>query len=438
LSPLPPLPPPSPPLLPPSSYHVAFEFSGTSPNFHFASSLWTNSALHEATDSVWSRIERKTAYAFAPTNMVKLEMEHSGNITSVELPISPDTSLQSIFSSGNRDTAGSLDEWRALSGLAYQPNCNIQGFNIQSQAVGLGASRDARIGMYFNNENHCSNPDSGRFIGGTSVSAAAGCAIACTGTPTAIQSDIWVRILIFDDMRPAPPPAPPSPPASPPPLLPPSPPLPLPPSPPSPPASPPLLFAVIQIEPWTSTGGSSFLQVTVTTPNDATFTTLKLALETDGVINNTAAVAYSYIGTDWLFPLQDGTGTLKLGPSDWPGYSVTLNSAPPVGYTGFIMVLSTGTARTSPGVFYILMSTQATSIKAHSADPLELADGNSPSQPFSAAPVISSSLAPLPPASPPPSPSPPSPPPPVDQNCCSALLGRRLLFGAPHICDSTC
>lgn len=151
-------------------------------------------------------------------------MEHSGNITSVELPISPDTSLQSIFSSGNRDTAGSLDEWRALSGLAYQPNCNIQGFNIQSQAVGLGASRDARIGMYFNNENHCSNPDSGRFIGGTSVSAAAGCAIACTGTPTAIQSDIWVRILIFDDMRPAPPPAPPSPPASPPPLLPPSPP----------------------------------------------------------------------------------------------------------------------------------------------------------------------------------------------------------------------
>eukprot|EP00966_Prymnesium_polylepis_P195935 4541092-Prymnesium_polylepis.3 len=84
------------------------------------------------------------------------------------------------------------------------------------------------------------------------------------------------------------PPSPPLPPASPP--LPPASSVPRPP--PLPPASPPLTPAtpVIQIEPWTSSGGSSFLQVTVTTPGDAMFTTLKLALETDGVINDAAAV----------------------------------------------------------------------------------------------------------------------------------------------------
>ena len=99
------------------------------------------------------------------------------------------------------------------------------------------------------------------------------------------------------------------------------------------------------------------------------FTTLRLALETDGVINDAASIAQNYIGTDSLWPLQAaGTGTFISGASDWQGYSVTLHTAP-FGYTGFTMYLDTSTARTSPGVFYILMATQATSIASPSADP---------------------------------------------------------------------
>eukprot|EP00966_Prymnesium_polylepis_P169164 3911565-Prymnesium_polylepis.1 len=71
--------------------------------------------------------------------------------------------------------------------------------------------------------------------------------------------------------------------------------------------------ATIHIEPWSSSGGSDFLKVTVTTPGDAAFTTLKLALETDGVINGDAAISYNFIGSDSLFPLQAGTGTFKSG-----------------------------------------------------------------------------------------------------------------------------
>eukprot|EP00966_Prymnesium_polylepis_P319215 7372856-Prymnesium_polylepis.1 len=111
-----------------------------------------------------------------------------------------------------------------------------------------------------------------------------------------------------------------------------------------------------KIEPFSSTGGSYFLKVTITTPGSVEFTTLRLSLETDAIVDGSAANAYNYLSTDSLFPLQAGTGTFKSGSGGWMGYSATLNMAPPAGYTGFRLVLSTGTGNPSGSSFYILLT----------------------------------------------------------------------------------
>eukprot|EP00966_Prymnesium_polylepis_P198374 4597342-Prymnesium_polylepis.1 len=105
----------------------------------------------------------------------------------------------------------------------------------------------------------------------------------------------------------------------------------------------------IQVDPFSSTAGSDFFKVTITTPGDVTFTTLRLALETDAVVDDGAAQAYAFIATDQLYPLQPGTGAFASGPGDWMGYSATLNQNPSSGNSGFILVLASGTPRTSPG-----------------------------------------------------------------------------------------
>eukprot|EP00966_Prymnesium_polylepis_P139781 3229704-Prymnesium_polylepis.1 len=175
-------------------------------------------------------------------------MERSGSTTSVELPIWPEASLQSIFSGGFRSATGHLDEWRALSGLGYQQKCNLQGFNIQGLHMDIDdLPGSSRIGIYFNDESDCGvdrfgiqsedSPNSGRAVGGSSFSAAAGCSYRCTGTRASAQHNIWVRILVFDELKPLPPPSPPLSPL--PPMPPPLPPLSPPPSiPPSAPPSP--------------------------------------------------------------------------------------------------------------------------------------------------------------------------------------------------------
>ena len=209
-------PPPSPPAAPspppwsPSVFTSVFEFGGSSSSFHYSSPLWTSDATHSAYDSTWRRYERKTEYTSYVTNMVRLEMTRAdtATATSVLLPIDPPASLQSIFNGPYRATTGSEADWRALSGYGtMQPYCNRQGFNIQGQPAygGINEQRDARIGMYFNDQNDCSSPDTGRVVGGTSRSAM-------------VQggADVWVTISILMMLVPPSPPALPSPPSPPP------------------------------------------------------------------------------------------------------------------------------------------------------------------------------------------------------------------------------
>ena len=88
-----------------------------------------------------------------------------------------------------------------------------------------------------------------------------------------------------------------------------------------------------------------------------------------------------FMTSDNLYPLASaGTGVFQLGPSDWVSYMATLNTTPEAGFDGFVLVLSTGTPRTSPAELYILLTQPATSVQATELDPLQLADGGSPSR----------------------------------------------------------
>ena len=230
---MPPMPPaaPSPPM-PPPQHIVALEFPGVaqlplqqpSMDEHGASQL----------GSV-GRHGHKTSAFFTATSMVKLEMERSGTATSVELPI-VGASL-SLRKSSTAATSQRMAICRMACAfrLHNQQYCNRQGFNIQGQTAygGVNGQRNARIGMYFNDQNDCSSPDSGRVVGGTSVSAVSGS-----------RSDFWVRISVFAELPPSPslpPPSqpPPQTPPLPPPPSPPPPPPPLPPPPQTPPSTPP-------------------------------------------------------------------------------------------------------------------------------------------------------------------------------------------------------
>ena len=171
----------------------------------------------------------------------------------------------------------------------------------------------------------------------------------------------------------------------------------------------------VQIEPWSSSGGANFLKLTISTPGNVVFTTLRLTLNTDAVIDESVAQAYAFIATDSLFPMQAGTGVFKAGAAEWVDYSVTLNQSPPEGYAGFVLLLSTGAPRTSPGEFYILLSSVATYVNSVSVDPIQLADGQMPSQ-LMVTPIVESSLmpeAPVGPVMPPPAHPLPSLPPPL-------------------------
>ena len=71
--------------------------------------------------------------------------------------VAQEQSLQSLFSGGYTSTSGSLSEWRALSGIGYQPNCNLQGFNVGrnlEQSLGAGglADRVEKINLPFKRE----------------------------------------------------------------------------------------------------------------------------------------------------------------------------------------------------------------------------------------------------------------------------------------------
>ena len=97
-------------------------------------------------------------------------------------------------------------------GYGYQQSYNRQGFNIQNQNAygGVNEQRNARISMYFNEQNGYRSPDSGRVVGGTSVSAAVGCTASCTGSSSGgVRSDVWVRISVVAVLVPPPPPYPP-------------------------------------------------------------------------------------------------------------------------------------------------------------------------------------------------------------------------------------
>jgi len=176
---------------------------------------------------------------------------------------------------------------------------------------------------------------------------------------------------------------------------------------------------------YSTTAGAShnLLKVTVTTPNNVGFTTLRLPFKTANVVDTDAAVAYQFLPS--LYPLgAAGAGAFKASAASWGGSDAVLNANPTSYGPGFILILASGSSNPSPAEFYILLTAAVTSVTATSLEPIEMADDQTPAQlmptptlvwiPPPSAPTSPPSP-PLPPPPPPPPSSPPSPsqPPPL-------------------------
>jgi hypothetical protein len=134
------------------------------------------------------------------------------------------------------------------------------------------------------------------------------------------------------------------------------------------------------------------LAVTINTPDKVDFTTLRLAVKTDGVVEVNPDM-WSFISDDtnkgsrrkpsadmWRSIGEYGLG--YAGNTGWEGqdYTASINASPSFG-AGFVLSLSTQKARTSPATFYILMNEASwppTYMRA--AEGMEIADGQPVSQ----------------------------------------------------------
>jgi len=166
-------------------------------------------------------------------------------------------------------------------------------------------------------------------------------------------------------------------------------------------------YPEIHVAGWSSSNGASFLRVTVETPGSVDFTTLRLALQTDAVLDTSGTRAAQFIQSDGLYPLGGSSTTaFSKGADDWAGYSVALSQSD----SAFAIVLATDTARTAPAEFYLLLTGPASYARVDPTEDIQLADGNLPAGLMPIPTLISSVGAPSPPSPPPPA-APPSPPP---------------------------
>jgi len=194
----------------------------------------------------------------------------------------------------------------------------------------------------------------------------------------------------------------------------------------------------VHVESWSSFSGASFLKVTVKTAS-VDFTTLRLALQTDAVLDTSGTRAAHFIQSDGLYPLGGSSTTaFSRGAADWQGYSVALIQSD----SAFAIVLATDTARTAPAEFYLLLTGPASYARVDPNEDIQLADGQVPAG-LMPTPILTSAVgAPSPPAPPPPA-SPPTPPstppslPPVPPMQLTVDTVRRTWADAKLHCEES-
>ena len=148
----------------------AMRVDGSSDVFAFASSLWTDGDLLNADLASTADNAKLQPFLDLPGDTIQIIMTDASGAVGAPLLLHPGdfTSLRSLFSMGSISTNANVDAWYALvpGGASRQPNCNIQGVNVQHDFAGDSFMR-ARLGIFMNQENDCWTPDSMIGIGVT-------------------------------------------------------------------------------------------------------------------------------------------------------------------------------------------------------------------------------------------------------------------------------
>jgi hypothetical protein len=142
---------------------------GNDSSFLYSSALWTNTTLVNPTSTDMSQNSAKFRGFFTqPFTQMRLGMVDGA--TRFIVVSASGTSLRDILAGGYRATGAGRNAWRSLvANPSLQPNCNLEGFNVDG-----GAYQRVRIGILANQENDCATPDSRIGFGGENNLCAAG------------------------------------------------------------------------------------------------------------------------------------------------------------------------------------------------------------------------------------------------------------------------
>lgn len=147
---------------------LLLKIDGAGDRFAWASPLWTNSATFGESNADLDDNEAKLAgFSTMPFTQVRVGMFDAGQARWIAVPVVA-TSLLELFTRGYTPTPMGRAAWRSLvASPSTQALCEREGFDIDV------VTHQLRIGMVFNNEDHCDSVDS--FVGiGSSFGVTAG------------------------------------------------------------------------------------------------------------------------------------------------------------------------------------------------------------------------------------------------------------------------
>eukprot|EP00794_Sanderia_malayensis_P008725 gene8725-9656_t len=144
---------------------LAMKINGSKLTFASNALYWQNSVTYNVENGLKSlEFEEAKFPAFSSTNMTSIcfGMKFAGVTKWIRLTVDRSQSLLDLFKDGNPVyTSLGRDKWKSLiADASLQVNCNREGVNVKRSSTG---NIEARIGIFSNQQNDCTSPDS--FIG---------------------------------------------------------------------------------------------------------------------------------------------------------------------------------------------------------------------------------------------------------------------------------
>lgn len=163
---------------PPRKWTLVLKIDGTTDNFRYGASLWTNDeTLNPDRPDLDKQQAKLASFSTMAFTEIRVGMIDDDDVTRwVRVP-RVGTSLRALFQGPAQTTTLGRDAWKGLmNSPRLQFNCNAEGFNVETMP------RDVRVGLVANNESDCITTDSYIGFGGSAL-AYCSTSSACLGGP---------------------------------------------------------------------------------------------------------------------------------------------------------------------------------------------------------------------------------------------------------------